>query len=386
MKKTFFLAALLVLSISLYAQVGNNSFTTASWKLLDNAQRAYDQGDIMMAIKLAENARQARSEEFTNAATTMENALIPTAVQRQGDLIPDIRKIWGERKESQALAVLDDALLLHTEEDFKNSITEVCKWYRSRISYPEAEYLLAKLYMLEGEYSVAADFFEQSIQHSDVLDVQDEKISILYDYAYLDELRNNSDGYERNLLEIINYNDGKKTEQESVSAQNYINAIIRATSTRTRSIDNFFLLYRMYDYDIISACIELASYYSENSREKDAFQYSSIAVLTSFTRIYEIITNRNVKYVFNVDSSGTSRYAALEGFLEEALKYADVQKWMKDNKVWNSFYVFGKLLLEYRGNSQMANDIFNVLYEISPDSYVKNAAATMLKQHTVMNQ
>lgn len=378
MKKILFLAVILILSNSLFAQVGNNSFKTASWKLLDNAQRAYDEGEIMMAMKLAENARQARSEEFTNAAVIMENALIPTAVQRRGDLIPDIREIWEERKETPAIAILDEALLLHTEDYFNNSITSVCEWYRSRIAYPEAEHLLAKIYMLDGEYDVASVFFQSAVDHADVLDIPGEEISILYDFAYLNELRNDADGYERNLLDVIDYNNNKKTVDEYKSSQNYLNAIVRATTSNTRSIDNFFLLYRMNDYDIISACIELASYYSENGHNDMAFPYSAMAVLTSFTRIYEIITNRNVKYAYTIDSTNSSRYMAFENFLVEALKYTDVQKWMKDNKVWNSFYVFGKLLIEYRRNTAMANDIFSVLCDVCPDSYVKNAAATML--------
>lgn len=368
MKKLVFFLYLILICACCYSQVGNNSFNTASWKLLDNAQRAYDEGDIMMAMKLAENARQARNEEYTNAAVVMENALIPTAVQRRGDLIPDIRTIWEERKETQAISVLDNALLLHTKEDFKNSITEVCNWYRSRINYPEAEYLLGKLYMLEGEYDIAEDFFTQAISHSDVLDVQEEKISILYDSAYLDELRNDMNGFEENLLMIMEYNQDYTEYIGQRSSSSYLAAIIRATR-RNFTPDKFFLLYRSDYYDTISACVELASFYYEKGYNEKAFPVSSLAVLTSFTRIYEILTSRNVKYT----------YTTFSGFLDETAKHSDVQKWMKDNKVWNSFYVFGKLLDDYQNNTSMAKDVFSVLSEKCPDSYVKNAALTMLE-------
>ncbi|MBQ0166002.1 MAG: hypothetical protein KBT02_02695 [Treponema sp.] len=367
MKKLVFIIVLTLIAACLFAQVGNNTFNTSSWKMLDNAQRAYDEGDVMKAMKLAENARQARIEEFTNAASTMETALIPTAVQRRGDLIPDVRKIWEERKESQAIAILDNALLLHTEEDFNNSITAVCEWYRSRIAYPEAEYLLGKLYMLEGEYDIASDFFRQAIDHSDVLDIQDEKISILYDSAYLDELRNDMNGFEEKLLQIMEYNPDYVEYITSRSSNSYLDAIIRATR-RNFTPDKFFLLYRSEYYDTISACIDLASYYSEMGYNDKAFPVSVLAVLTSFTRIYSILKSRNVKYV----------YTTVEGFFDEAAKHSDVQKWMKDNKVWNSFYVFGKLVLDYQRNESMAKDIFIILNEKCPDSYVKNAASTML--------
>lgn len=377
MKKLFFFLVLTISVSVLWAQVGNNSFNTSSWKLLDNAQRAYDEGDIMMAMKLAENARQARIEEFTNAADTMEKALIPTAVQRRGDVIANVRAIWEERKETQAIAVLDDALLLHTVDDFGNNINNVCEWYRSRVAYPEAEYLLAKVYMLEGEYDLAAVFFDNALSHANVLDIPEEKISILYDFAYLDELRENTADYEKKLTDIIDYNQSKKTIQEQNEFNTYLSAIIRATGNN-RSIDNFFLLYRMNDYDTISACIELASYYVENDYYAKAYPFSIRAVLTSFTKIYEILTSRNVKYAFKSDPTGNDRIYAFTGFIKEALKYSDVQKWMRDNKVWNSFYIFGKLLLEYRHNTPLANDVFTVLYNECPDSYVKKAAATML--------
>lgn len=367
MKKLVFFLILIFSFTCVYAQVANNSFNTASWKLLDNAQRAYDEGDIMMALKLAENARQARIEEFTNAAVTMENALIPTAVQRRGDLIPDIRSIWEERKETQAIAVLDNALLLHDEEYFDNSITAVCNWYRSRIAYPEAEYLIGKIYMVEGEYEVASSFYNQAISHAEVLDVQEENISILYDYAYLDELRNDMNGFEENLLMIMEYNQDYMDYMGPRSSSSYLSAIIRATR-RNFTPDKFFLLYRSDYYDTISACIDLAEYYSEKDYNDKAFPVSALAVLTSFTRIYEILTSRNVKYT----------YTTVEGFLEEASQYSDVQKWMKDNKVWNGFYTFGKLLLDYQKNSAMAADMFTVLTEKCPDNYVKNAAEKML--------
>lgn len=368
MKKLVFFLILILSCAALYAQVGNNSFNTASWKLLDNAQRAFDEGNIMMALKLADNARQARSEEFSNAASIMETALVPTAVQRKGNLIQDIRNIWIERKETQALAILNNALILHTEEDFDNSITEVCNWYRSCIAYPEAEYLLGKLYMVEGEYDIAAEYFSQAVEHADVLDVKDEKISILYDYAYLDELRSNMNGFEENLLMVMEYNPDYTEYIRNGSSYSYLKAIIQATN-RNFTPDKFFLLYRSNYYDTISACVQLASYYYEKGYDEKAFPVSVLAVLTSFTRIHEILTGRNVKY----------SYDTFEDFLNEAEKHSDVQKWMKDNKVWNSFYIFGKLLNDYQNNTAMARDIFSVLVDKCPDNYVKNASAAMLK-------
>ena len=96
---------------------------------------------------------------------------------------------------------------------------------------------------------------------------------------------------------------------------------------------------------------------------------SILSVLTSFTRIYEIISERNKKFTFTT----------LEQFFQEALKYRDVKDWMNKNNVWRGFYNFGKLL-SYKGNKLLADQVFDKTKLYCPDKTIVNLIALAKNQ------
>lgn len=338
-----------------------------AWKMLDTARIKFEEGDVGQALKYAENAKEIRKNENTAALTSLENALKPLAVQEAGDLISDVEEIFTERMENDALHYIHKLTDLYGNDYFENSITNIKEFYKKRTDYPEADYLIAKIYMQEGEYSAAADYYTKALDKSAVLDVPDERYDILYDAAELARLRKDENQYETYLLIILKDNEHFIKDGEYTS---YLNAIVRySLGSDTKSIDNFFMLYRSSYYKSLSALLQLTDYYiSKNALEK-AYYTGILSVLTSFTRIYEIISERNKKFTFTT----------LENFFQEALKYRDVKEWMNKNSVWRGFYNFGKLLL-YKGNKLLADQVFDKTKQYCPDRTIVNLIALAKNQ------
>ena len=341
-----------------------------AWKSLDTARLKFEEGDIGQALKYAENAKEIRKNESTAALTSLENALKPLAVQEVGDLIPDVEEILTERMENDALKYIHKLTDLYGNSYFNNSVTKIKNFYQDRAAYPEADYLIAKIYMQEGEYSSAADYYEKALANKDVLDVPDEKYDIMYDAAELARLRKDEVKFQNYLNQILKDND-RFSDGEKYTA--YLKAIIRySISGQADSIDKLFLLYRSNHYKSLNALLKLTEYYISNNEYERAYYTCILSVLTSFTRIYEIITARNQKYT----------YTTLDLFFKEALKYRDVKEWMNKNSVWRGFYNFGVLLsydnyspyedIWLQSNKQLAEQLFEVIKNSCPDKTIVN--------------
>ncbi len=341
-----------------------------AWKSLDTARLKFEEGDIGQALKYAENAKEIRKNESTAALTSLENALKPLAVQEVGDSIPDVEEILTERMENDALNYIHKLTDLYGNAYFENSVTNIKKFYEDRAAYPEADYLIAKIYMQEGEYSSAADYYEKALANKDVLDVPDEKYDIMYDAAELARLRKDEVKFQNYLIKILEDNDSFIKNGRYTSS---LKAIVRYTiREETTSINQLFLLYRSNHYKSLNALLKLTEYYISNNEYERAYYTSILSVLTSFTRIHEIITARNQKYI----------YTTLDLFFNEALKYRDVKEWMNKNGVWRGFYNFGVLLsyknykpyddIKLKANETLAGQVFEVLKSFCPDKTIVN--------------
>ena len=341
-----------------------------AWKSLDTARLKFEEGDIGQALKYAENAKEIRKNESTAALTSLENALKPLAVQEVGDLIPDVEEILTERMENDALKYIHKLTDLYGNSYFNNSVTKIKNFYQDRAAYPEADYLIAKIYMQEGEYSSAADYYEKALANKDVLDVPDEKYDIMYDAAELARIRKDEVKFQNYLNQILKDND-RFSDGEKYTA--YLKAIVRySISGQADSIDKLFLLYRSNHYKSLNALLKLTEYYISNNEYERAYYTCILSVLTSFTRIYEIITARNQKYT----------YTTLDLFFKEALKYRDVKEWMNKNSVWRGFYNFGVLLsydnyspyedIWLQANKPLAEQLFEVIKNSCPDKTIVN--------------
>ncbi len=357
-QKLFCLIVVLSISQLLFAQD-----TRSAIQLLDEAEIEFELGNLGTALKLTENAKEKRVSESTSYIDILDNALTPLAVQNAGDLIPDVRRILVSRLESRAVAIIDEALLLHDAEFFNNSITEIKSYYINRSVYPEAEYLLGQIYQAEGEYDIAFDFYNSALNHSYALDIPDQKIDIYYSTAYLAELMGNDNLYEEMLLFILLYNpwytQGNGTSPYLLAAMD--NAKKQETATK------FFTLYRANHPQSINAAIQLSQYYYKKGALEEAYTCATLSSLLSFTRLYEVLEERDQRFT----------YSTLQKFFTSCLKYKDITTWMNDQQIWDGFYTFAVLSKEY-GNITFAEEIFRVLATTSSDEEIRKLAVRQL--------
>ena len=141
-----------------------------------------------------------RKKESQWYVDTLEQALKPMAVQNAGDNIDVVKKILIERNSTEAVKVINDVVTLKGANYFDNSIQAIIDYYKTFYIYPEADFLEAKIYRLEGEFELAKQFYIEAWKNSDKLDIPMEKYDILYELASLYKIQNNLADYEKTLL------------------------------------------------------------------------------------------------------------------------------------------------------------------------------------------
>lgn len=347
-----------VCCVPLFAQHSGSAI-----QLLDQAEREFENGNLGIALKMAENAKEQRVTESTSYVTTLDTALTPLAVQNAGDLIPDVREILESRLESRAVKIIDEALLLRDADYFNNSITEIKNYYINRSVYPEAEYLLGQIYQAEGEYEIAREFYFQALDHSYALDVPAERIEIYYTTAYLAELLQDDDLYEVMLLNILDQNSWY-TQGDGISP--YLQAAMDNARTQ-ETASKFFRLYRANHPQSLKAAIMLADFYYKKGSMDKAYSCATLSALLTFTRLYEVLTSRNQQFTFK----------DIDQFFRTAVRYADISEWMNDQQVWKGLYLFAAISNE-QGNQSFANELFRMLAAISTDVEIRKLSVIQL--------
>lgn len=334
--------------------------STLSWRVLQDAQLALDQGDYGNAIRLTDTAKQNRKNEVEWAIYTLEQALKSSSVQRVGDGITQIVSILKERNSEDALTIIHDVLVKHSESELNNSISKLKEIVASYIEYPEADYLLGCLYTLEGEYQLANTFLYNAWSNCNVLDIPDQKYDILYQMAYLAKLQKQSEEYEKYLLLIIsNDNYISKDGEES----SFIRAVKQSLNKKDMTIDKLFMLYRSSSYASLDAYYQLAVYYEENEQFEKALTMSTLACLSSFTRMYESVKDRDMEF----------SYTGFLPYLKKVGEYYEIAEWGAQKGVWKGFYNFAQILRK-NGKTELAQDMFSKLSQYCPEDFWRNMA------------
>lgn len=327
----------------------------SSWRLFDKANLAYEQGKYGDAFRLTNSAIASRKQESQWALYVLEQALKPTVIQNAGDLISDVRPLLIERESEDALEIIEDAIIAHSIEYYENSIQKIKDYYAEKEYFPEADYLTGKIYFNEGEYELAEQFYLKAWELSSFLDIPEQSYDILYSLSDLANIRQDYDSYEKCLLQII-------TDSEKES-KTYINSLDRAMKQSLKnniSLDKFFLLYRLDAYKAIQASIKLTDFYKKNGQDSDAYTMSINASLSAFTRIYEVITERDRDFV----------YENFTDFLLKINLYPDIIDWCREFNIWKSFYLFAEYS-ELNGNIVFAKELYSSLAENCSDEYWK---------------
>jgi tetratricopeptide (TPR) repeat protein len=334
-----------------------------SWRILEKANVAFDADDYGTALKLADTAKYNRSAEIKWESYVLGRALTPAAVRRAGDSFDAVLTVLRDRDETTAIELISSYQKRFGTAYFDNSIAKMVSWIKSRTVYPEADYLIGRIYRIEGEYDLAASFYEQARLNSAYLDVPDERYDILYAIADLAYDKNDMKSYESSLLLII-------ASDPSYTDHAYLNALMRTIRSPQRgSVDKFFILFRSDSDYAIKALFQISSFYQLHGKEDDALQCEALGVVHAVTHILATIRERDPLY----------QYTNIESFLKKTGSYDDIVSWGQENKIWELFVTFADSC-NRSGNSSFALQLFTVLSTSLPDPYWKQVSANRLNE------
>lgn len=342
------------------------------WKTLEKAERAFDVNDLGTAIVLAQNAKEMRKTQYQKYKKIIENATSPLAVQQAGDKISENIYILNLRNSKEETALMNSILIQAGKDRFNDSLTEMISYLEEMQNFPEADFLIGRIYLAEGEYEISEKYLKQALSYKILLDIPDVEYDILYEIAYLAELQNNFDLYEESLLAIAAkseyYNENTEFTTYTKSAVKFAKDVKPTVYGQVETASQkFFLLYRVDSKRTIQAFNMLSEYYDGKLNEK-SFSFTVLSVLASFSRINEVLTYRQNEYV----------YTDLNNFFETALQFNDINDWLITNDVWNQFLLFAKQL-ETNKNQVFSDELANILVAYCPIDRVKKEAELLVK-------
>ncbi len=329
-----------------------------SWYILHKAEYAYEQSDYVEAIQLSVEAKKIRKQESEWSLFEVTRALTPLEVQQAGEDIDLVLEVLEEREQYHVIEIILETLEIIPIQRELVTVPNVLEAIQNKAFYPEADYLLGRLYRIQGEYSVAQDYLDTAWEHSEKLDIAELENSILYEMAELQKLQGNLDAYEKALLFIISREEDELANPDSGFARSVV-----ATLKRGVSLDDFFLLYRHNFYDLIPMYNQLAEYYYNNEEYEKALPYSVLASLSMFTRMYDAVLERNFEF----------EYTTYIDYLKSLVRYHDVIRWSISQEVWRGFYYFSKIL-EKLEITEISRELKVALARECPEDYWKQLA------------
>ncbi len=362
MKKYLLFFVSLVITATCFAQTPKKlSHQDEPWRILSKAQLAFDGGNYGTALQLANKAKENRQAQINWESYILEKALSPREVSRVGYHFSDVRQILLERDEHDAVDILNEYEGRYTRDFFKNNVYILADWIKESAVYPEADFLLGKIYQLEGEYSLSSHFYEQARNNANHLDVGEQLYDILYAMASLYQQQGKMEEYEQLLLLILD-------DDQFFKNKHLVSSIKRMLDQdKAENVDRLFLMYRASPNHSLKALYLLGNLYASRDDEEGAYTCSILAVLEAFTHVFESLSQRDSFY----------QYSTLADFLQQTGRYQDILSWADKEKFWESLFTLADRS-SGRGKLLFAAELYLVLANNLPDDYWRAEALTRL--------
>lgn len=343
-----------------------NFVITESQIAYQKALQDYQNQNYGNALKNCEDAIYLRKTQIEKQIDILQQALIPAQVRKVGDDITKILPILDSRGEKEAIKIINYYLKRQGNEYFENSIDKLLKYLKSIDEYPEVQKLMGDIYKIEGEYDFAEEYYKRALENVDVLDIPDEKFEILYLLSDISKLENNYDLMEKRLLNILSSDHYFNNDYLKKSIKKTINST--KDNNNSSSIEKFFELYRADEYYSLKAYILLAEYYESQNELDKALELSSLAVITSFTKMYNVVSVRNSNF----------EYTDISSLIKEIAFYDDIVKWSAANDVWYAYSLLATIC-DKMNNKSFARDIYRLMANYSPNMYWQKNALLKLE-------
>ena len=359
LKKIFLSFCFFSFVTSLFAQIvpKKPEPTDYSWRIFQDAKLAFDRGEFATAMNLANKAKANRVSESDYEVYILDAALSPLAVRRAGENFDSVLSVLEEREQNEAISIINRYLELHGEAFFQYSIHKMKDWIEEKRVYPEADFLIGKIYRLEGEYKTAIDFNEKARMESNFLDIPEQIYDILYEMADLLKHRDENENYKQALLLILDKDSNYKDEVLRRAMLKILDA------NKTTNIDRFFDLFRVSSPKTLNALYNISVIFESEGEMENSLFSSALGSVESFSHILNSISGRDSSF----------EYKTLALFLQKIGEYEDIVLWCEENHFWDYMIDFCKKC-SARGDIIFANAMLEVLSENAPDSYCRSAA------------
>jgi len=354
MKKSVFALVVLLSCFSLFA-------LDESQRLFNEALTYYENADYGRALKPCEEAIRIHKEDIQGQEDQIKNALKPQQVATVGNSINEILKVLNKREEWDYVNLIRFYLNKKGEAYFEDNIENLLTYLQKIEFYPEAHKLIGDIYKIEGEYDFAEMYYKNAIENTDVLDVVDERYEILYQLADISRLKGDENEMETRLLSILS-EDVYFTKGTLAT-----NMVTFVRKNQKNTLEKFFQMYRADNYYMMNAYVQLSEYYFKKGQMERALKFCTLATITGFTKIEQVVSKRNISFA----------YTDFKSLLQEAAFYDDVIEWGTENNFWK---ILNQLAIITRtdGNDKFSDSLLYILSEYSPLEYYRREATLLL--------
>lgn len=340
------------------------------WYILKEAQDAYDFGNYGNCIALAEKAKAKRKDQIKWEQYTLDQSQRLALIRNAGDELKNVVKAMEDAKQKNALSIVNQYLETYGSGKFKGSFSALLKFINQNNSYPEADYLIGRVYKLEGEASLSTLYLKRAYEASDLLSVPAVRYDILYDLADLSE---HNDDYEKYLMDVL-------ADDTMFKRTSFMNSMEKVIAGKDKaSVERFFMLYRNESDHSLEALRRLASYYEElalsaqsqesaNSFMSKSIKCCALGTVVAVTRIQGALEDRRTEY----------KYTTLDDLLNTASMYSDIVTWGNEKSVWELFYNLADTA-QKMGYTAFSGELFLILSKSIPEPYWADQAALRLK-------
>lgn len=360
MKRKIFLFLIVLFSHQIFAQTNFNALYLQTYR---QAIDFYNNQEYGKALKYAEDSIVYKKDLIQSEVNLLVNSLAPKEVSSVGEKIDNVLKILTEREDKDAIDIINKYLKLKGYDFFQDSISNLLDYIKGNIDFPEADKLIGDVYKIDTEYDFAKYYYEKALKKSEILNIPNEKYEILYMLADIEYLQNNFSEMEKWLLMIISEDNNYKNKALQTSLVNTIN------KNNKKAVEDFFKLYRADGIYCIQAYDKLSSYYKENNQTEKALFFSSLSVLTIFSRLYDYIEKRESDF----------KYTDFESFLKELTFHQDLLDWCDEMSFWKKLNEFSRIVA-FSGNNEFSKSLLRILMKNIPVEYYQKEAVLLLEQ------
>jgi hypothetical protein len=171
-------------------------------------------------------------------------------------------------------------------------------------------------------------------------------------------MRQDDELFEQSLLLVLAedpyYNGSARISDEQQVSRSYLRSMVQVI-LRGYSADRFFFMYRAHTYQSLQAYARLAPFYRRTQEPDRYLETSIMAAITAFSRIYEILLDRDLDYT----------YTTLDNFFTRVLWYTDIQEWITRNKVWECFLYLADAASQH-GQQSLTRELGQLIRRYAP--------------------